>query len=54
MRTLVSNSASKEKLKYADIRDLILNEEIRRKDFDESSNSGSTLNVEARDINLMR
>lgn len=35
MRLSVSNSGGKEKLKYANIRDLILNEEIRRKDFGE-------------------
>ena len=54
MRTTVSNSAGKDKLKYADIRDLILNEEIRRKDSGEPSNSGSALNVEARGRNSTR
>ena len=32
MRMTVSNSARKSKLKYVDIRDLILSEEIRRRD----------------------
>ena len=41
MRMLVSNSTGKEKLKYNDIRDLILVEEIRRRDAGETSGSGS-------------
>ena len=44
----VSNSTGKEKLKYNDIRDLILVEEICRRDVSESSGSGSTLNLETR------
>jgi len=56
MRTAVSNSARKSKLKYDDIRDLILAEEVRRKDSGE--NSGSTLNINTRgrrhDIGLSR
>ena len=44
----VSNSTGKEKLKYNDIRDLILAEEIRRRDAGESSGSGSALNLETR------
>ena len=32
MRMAVSNSAGKSKLKYGDIRDLILSEEVRRRD----------------------
>ena len=44
----VSNSMGKEKLKYNDIRDLILAEEIRRRDAGETSGSGSTLNLETR------
>ena len=48
MRVAVSNSTGKEKLKYNDIRDLILAEEIRRKDAGVSSRSGSTLNLETR------
>ena len=45
-------------LKYNDIRDLILAEEIRRRDAGETSGSGSTLNLETRgrynDRNLNR
>ena len=48
MRMTVSNSTGKEKLKYNDIRDLILTEEIRRKDAGKSSGSGSALNLETR------
>ena len=48
MRMTVSNSTGKEKLKYNDIRDLILAEEIRRKDAGKSSGSGSALNLETR------
>ena len=44
----VSNSTRKEKLKYNDIRDLILAEEIRRKDAGETSGFGSALNLETR------
>ena len=44
----VSNSTGKEKLKYNDIRDLILVEEIRRRDVGETSGSGSTLHLETR------
>ena len=44
----VSNSTGKEKLKYNDIRDLILAEEIRRRDAGEISGSGSALNLETR------
>ena len=44
----VSNSTGKEKLKYNDIRDLILAEEIRRKDAGESSRSGFALNLDTR------
>ena len=42
----VSNSTGKEKLKYSDIRDLILAEKIRRKDAGETSGFGSALNLE--------
>ena len=45
---VVSNSTGKEKLKYNDIRDLILAEEICRRDASETSGSGSTLNLETR------
>ena len=48
MRMAVSNSTRKEKLEYNDIRDLILAEEIRRRDVRETSGSGSTLNLETR------
>ena len=48
MRMAVSNSTGKEKLKYNDIRDLILAEEIRRKDAGETSGFGSALNLETR------
>ena len=44
----VSNSIGKEKLKYNDIRDLILTEEILRRDAGETSGSGSALNLETR------
>ena len=44
----VSNSTGKEKLKYNNIRDLILAEEIRRRDASESSGSGSVLKLETR------
>ncbi|RVW29678.1 Retrovirus-related Pol polyprotein from transposon TNT 1-94 [Vitis vinifera] len=45
MRMAVSNSTGKEKLKYNDIRDLILAEEIRRRDAGETSGSGSALTL---------
>ncbi|RVW98316.1 Retrovirus-related Pol polyprotein from transposon TNT 1-94 [Vitis vinifera] len=48
MRMAVSNSMGKEKLKYNDIQDLILAEEIRRRDVGETSESGSALNLETR------
>ncbi|KAL6334618.1 hypothetical protein AAG906_019470 [Vitis piasezkii] len=41
MRMAVSNSKGNEKLKYNDIRDLILVEEIRRRDAGETSGSGN-------------
>ena len=44
----ISNSTGKEKLKYNDIRDLILAEEIRRRDAGETSRSGSILNLETK------
>ena len=49
MRMAVNNSIGKEKLKYNDIRDLIPVEEICRRDADETSRSGSALNLETRD-----
>ena len=48
MRMAVSNSTGKEKLKYNDIRDLILAEKIRRKYVGKSSGSGFALNLETR------
>ena len=48
MRMTVSNSTGKEKLKYNDIRDLILAEEIRRRDASETSGSDFALNLETR------
>ena len=48
IRMAVSNSTGKEKLKYNDIRDLILAEEIHRKDAGETSGSGFALNLETR------
>ena len=42
------NSMEKEKLKYNDIRDLILAEEIRRRDVGETSGSDSALNLETK------
>ena len=44
----VSNSTGKEKLKYNDIRDLVLVEEICRRDASETSRSGSALNLETK------
>ena len=48
MRMVVSNSVDKAKLKYDDIRDLVLAEEVRKKDFGELLGSGSALNVDYR------
>ena len=48
MRITVSNSTRKEKLKYNDIQDLILAEEICRRDESETSGSSSTLNLETK------
>jgi hypothetical protein len=48
VRMAVSNSAGKSKLVYEDIRDLILSEEVRRRDAGEPSCSGSALNLETR------
>ena len=44
----VSNSTRKENLKYNDIRDLILAEEIYRRDVGETSGSGFALNLKTR------
>ena len=48
MRMAVSNSAGKAELKYDDIRDLVLTEEVRRKDSGELLGSRSALNVDYR------
>ena len=48
MRIALSNSTGKEKFKYNDIRDLILAEEIHRRDTGETSGSNSTLNLKTR------
>ena len=48
MRMAVSNSTGKAKWKYDDIRDLVLAEEVRRKDSGELLGSGSALNVDYR------
>ena len=44
----VSNSVGKVKLKYDDIRDLVLTEEVRKKDSGELLDSGFILNVDYR------
>ena len=44
----ISNSTGKEKQKYNHIRDLILAEEICRRDADDTSGSGSVLNLETK------
>ena len=58
MGIAVSNSTRKEKLKYNDIQDLILAEEIRRRDAGETLGFGSALKLETRgkgnDRNLNR
>ena len=48
MRMAISNSTGKEKLKYNNIRDLILAEEIRRRDASKTLGFGSALNLETR------
>ena len=48
MMMVVSNSTGKKKLKYNDIRDLILAEEIRRRDASENSRFSSALNLKIR------
>jgi len=44
----MSSSAGKSKLKYEDIRDLILSEEMCRRDSSEASCSGAALNLETK------
>ena len=51
---VVSNYIRKEKLKYDDIKDLILAEEVRKKDSGEFFGSRSTLNVDNRCKNNRR
>ena len=46
---VISNYVEKEKLKYDDICDLILVEDVRRKDSDELFGLDSALNVDNRD-----
>ena len=48
MRMTVSNYKGKGKLKYNDIRDLILAEKIHRRDAGETSGSSSALNLKTR------
>ena len=48
MRIVVRNPTGKEKLKYNDIRDLVLAKEIRRRDAGETLGSGSALNLKTR------
>ena len=48
MRMAISNFTGKEKLKNNDIRDLIMAKEICRRDADETSGSGSVLNLETK------
>lgn len=48
VRMAVSNSIGKSKLSYEDIRDLILSEEVRRKEAGETLTFGATLNLETR------
>ena len=48
MRMADSNFIRKVKLNYDDIRDLVLTEEVRKKDFGELLGSGSILNVDYR------
>ena len=48
MRMAVSNSTGKEKLKYNNIRDLVLVGEIHRRDAGQTSGSGSALKLETR------
>ena len=44
----VSNSTGKEKLKYNDIRNLVMAEEIRKRDASETLGFGFALNLETR------
>jgi hypothetical protein len=44
----LSNSGGKSKLKHEDIKDLVLGEEVHRKDAGETSGSSAALNLEER------
>jgi hypothetical protein len=46
MRMTVSNYVGKSKLKYEDIQDLILGDEVCKRDFGEASCFGAALNLE--------
>nr|TKS11700.1 hypothetical protein D5086_0000069980 [Populus alba] len=48
IKTAVSNSSEKSKLKYVDIQDLILAEEVRRKDMGENSSLALNINTRGR------
>jgi len=48
MRIAVSNSIGKSKLSYEDVRDLVLGEEVPKKDAGKNSDSGATFNLEER------
>jgi hypothetical protein len=48
VRMALSNSAGKSKLSYENVRDLILNEEVRRRDAGEASCSGAALRSNSR------
>ena len=48
VRMAVSNSTGKSKLSNEDVRDLVLSDEVHRKDSGETSSSGAALNLEAR------
>ena len=48
IKMAINNSTGKEKLKYNGIRDLVLVEEIRRRDVGETSGSNFALNLETR------
>ena len=48
MRAAITNSIGNATLKFIDVRNAILAEEVQRKDFSESSISNSTLNVDNR------
>jgi hypothetical protein len=45
VRMAMSNFARNSKLSYEDVKDLILSEEVRRRDADEASYSSASLNL---------